>query len=117
MLVTIVNIEQSFSTLTLISLADTHISTFVLPGVVTVLLIGIIRITTAVVTIARDRTASRAGLARTADRIDNISIFIISIMGAVVSRRKTALIFSVPISKCDISTLAWVVLVRTDVST
>ena len=83
----IVNTEHLVPTLTVIIAVYTEVSTSALSGVVTVLLIDIIRVTTAEVTviIARVWTASCARLASRARWILKIPELIIALMGTVVS--------------------------------
>ena len=115
----ILNIEHLVHTLAVSTPVYTHVPTFLLLGVVTVLLIDIIRVTTAEVpiTIARVWTASCAGLASSADRVLSIAIFIISTVGAGVSRGQAALELGVPSTKGDVTTLAGVGMMGADVPT
>ena len=117
----IVNTEHLVPTITVLITVYTHISTSALPGVVTVLSVDIIWVTTADVsiTIAIDRvwTASSAGLASGANRVDNIPIFIVSTVGTVVSRGQTAPVMGVPVSIGNVTALAGVVLVGANVPT
>ena len=106
------------ATLTVITAVYTVVSTFVLLGVVAVLLIEIIRVSAAEVAIVdRVWTASCAGQTRVTNRVFSISIFIISTVDAAVSGGQTALVKSVLVSKCYITTLARVVFVSADVTT
>ena len=119
MLDSILYAEYLIPTLAVLSSLDTHITTFVLLGVVTVLLIDIIRVTTAevTITIARVWTASCAGLASAANRVFSISIIIISTVGTIVSWGQTALVLGVPSTNDCISTLAGVELMGANVPT
>ena len=115
----ILNTEHLVPTLTVTNFVYTEVPAFVLLGVVAVLLIYIIRVTTAEVTVTIDRvwTASSAGLASGANRVDNIPIFIVSTVGTVVSRGQTALVVGVPSTIGNVSALAGVVLVGANVPT
>ena len=111
--------EYLVPTLTVLNPVYTQVPTFVLLGVVTVLLIDIIRVTTAevTITIARVWTTSCTGLASGANRVDNIPILIISTVGTVVSRGQTALVVGVPSTIGNVTALAGVVLVSANVPT
>ena len=115
----IVNTEHLVPTLTVIIAVYTEVSTSVLLGVVTVLLIDIIWVTTAevIITIARVWTASCACLAGGADKVDNLPILIISAVLTVVSSGQTALVLGVPSSIGNVTALAGVVLNGANVPT
>ena len=106
-------------TLTVQAAVYTQVTAFALLGVVAVLLIDIIRVTTADVSIiiARVWTAFCAGLASGADRVDNIPIIIMSTVGTIVSGGQTALVLGVPVSIGNVAALAGVGLVGANVPT
>ena len=115
----ILKTEYLVPTLTVQAAVYTEVPTFVLLGVVTVLFIYIIRVTTAevTITIARVRTSPCARLASRANRVFRIFIFIKTIMSTIVSWGQTALVLGVPSTNNCISTLAGVVLMGANVPT
>ena len=119
MLGSIPHIEYLVPTLAVQAAVYAEVSAFMLIGVVTVLLIDILWVTTSEVpiTIARVWTASCAGFASGANRVDNITIIIISTMGTIVSRGQTALVLGVPSTIGNVTALAGVVLMGANVPT
>ena len=109
MFVSILCIENLVATLAVISLINTHVSTFVLLGEVTVLMINIFWVTSeATITVARVRTTSSAPLTSATSRVRSITIIVISTVGAVISRWQAALVLGVLSTKGNVPTLAGV---------
>ena len=115
----IVCTEYLILALTVQSTVYTDVPAFALLAVVTVLLIDILWVTTAevTITIARVWTASCARLASGENRVDNITILIISTVGTIVSGGQTAPVLGVPCTKGNVAALAGVGLVGANVPT